>query len=100
MSRIANYSCSTLVAFALLAGLPGAAAMAQQTAGQNAGGESAKWFVLRHGKTGFCQTALLITVGGDYRARSSLKAGGPYDTQEEALRQKEILEAESICTKA
>ena len=100
MSRITKFSGSALLAFALLAGVPGAGAMAQQSAGQEAAQLSAKWFVLRHDKTGYCQTALLISVGGDYRSRSWLKAGGPYNTQAEALEQKETLKAESICAKA
>jgi hypothetical protein len=99
MSRKTIHSCSVLMALALLAWLPGAEAIAQQPAVQEVAQQSAKWFVLRQGKTGYCQTALLISIGGDYRNRSSLKAGGPYSTQEEALRQKEALEAENICTK-
>ena len=99
MSRRTHHLYSTLLALALLAWLPGGEVIAQQSASPDITQQTAKWFVLRHGTTGYCQTVRLISIGGDYRRRSSLKAGGPYDTQEQALGEKETLEAERICTK-
>lgn len=99
MSRIANRLCSVLMALALLVWLPGVSAIAQQPAGQEVEQQSANWFVLRQGKAGYCQTALLISISGDYRNRSNVKAGGPYSTEEEVLRQKQALDPENICTK-
>ena len=77
MSGIMRHPYFILLAFALLAGFPRTEVMAQQSTGQSAEPQSAMWFVLRNGRTGYCQTARLISVGGDYRSRSSLKAGGP-----------------------
>lgn len=91
---------TSLFASALIASMLNVQTIAAQTEAPEARSQIPKWFVLRHGKTGYCQTALLISIGGDYRSRTYLKAGGPYDTQEEAVRQKEALEAETICTKA
>lgn len=94
-----NVFRTSLFASALIASMLNVQSIAAQTEGSGARSQIPKWFVLRHGKTGYCQTALLISIGGDYRNRTYLKAGGPYATQEEAVRQKEALEAETICTK-
>lgn len=91
---------NSLLALLLLASVPGSQLNAAQTEAPEARSHIPKWFVLRHGKTGYCQTALLISIGGDYRNRTFLKAGGPFSTQDEALAQKGKLEAEGICTKA
>ncbi len=100
MSRKTSGFRMALSGLALLALTLDGPAVAQTPVVQAAAPQAAKWFVLRHGKTGYCQTALLVSIGGDYRSRSNLKAGGPFNTQDEALKEKQALEAEGICTKA
>ena len=89
-----------LFALALFAPIQGPQAVKAQTKAAEARAQMPKWFVMRNGKTGYCQPALLISIGGDYRNRSALKAGGPYSTEEEAIAQIEALEANRICTKS
>lgn len=52
------------------------------------------WFVLRHQKTSFCHTRRHISLHGAYTNVDMLKAGGPYDTKEEA--QKRLKELQDL----
>jgi hypothetical protein len=85
-------SCIRTLALGLLLsiGLPISSSSAQ---------EDAKWFVLRHDKTGNCWTSLLINIGGSYRHEFAQKAGGPYETKSEARKSEEKLEKEGVCSK-
>ena len=55
------------------------------------GAEEAKWFVLRNHEVGNCWTAVLIRIDGQYINTFAQKAGGPYDTEDEALQRLKVL---------
>jgi hypothetical protein len=59
----------------------------------------AQWFVLRNHEVGNCWTALLVRIDGQYINTFAQKAGGPYDTEEEALVRQKVLEDRGICQK-
>jgi hypothetical protein len=61
--------------------------------------EQSKWFVLRNHEVGNCWTALLIRIDGQYINTFAQKAGGPYDTEEEALQRQKALEDQGTCQK-
>jgi hypothetical protein len=61
--------------------------------------EQAKWFVLRNHEVGNCWTAVLIRIDGQYINTFAQKAGGPYDTEEEALQRQKALEDQGTCQK-
>jgi hypothetical protein len=88
-------SIKTVVSICLLSLVLGSALIASPAMAQ----ESAKWFVLRHDKTGNCWTALLISIGGDYRHEFAQKAGGPYENKLEARKSEEKLEKQGDCSK-
>jgi hypothetical protein len=56
-----------------------------------------KWFVLRNHEVGNCWTAVLIRIDGQYINTFEQKAGGPYDTEEEALSRQHALESLGTC---
>lgn len=58
---------------------------------------NAKWFVLRDHTTSFCWVGLLISINGQYARSSAQLAGGPYNTEDEALARKSELEATGTC---
>ena len=64
-----------------------------------AGGEEAKWFVLRNHEVGNCWTAVLVRIDGQYINTFAQKAGGPYDTEEQALQRQKVLEDQGTCQK-
>ena len=69
-------------------GLTGLAVMlltGNSTAAEPPKSEAARWFVLREGQTGYCRPALLIHMDGVYQHGASLLAGGPYETQAQAM---------------
>ena len=81
----------SVLAVALLAVvLPSEPALAQ---------EQAKWFVLRNHEVGNCWTAVLIRIDGQYINTFAQKAGGPYDTEEQALQRQKALEDQGTCQK-
>ena len=59
--------------------------------------DQAKWFVLRDHEISSCWTQLLIRVGGEYRHGFAQTAGGPYNTQEEALAREKALHETGTC---
>ena len=59
--------------------------------------EQAKWFVLRNHEVESCWTATLIRIDGQYINTFEQRAGGPYDTEEEALGRLRALEGQGIC---
>jgi hypothetical protein len=59
--------------------------------------EQAKWFVLRNHEVGNCWTAVLIRIDGQYINTFAQKAGGPYDTEEQALQRVKALEDQGTC---
>ena len=61
--------------------------------------EQAKWFVLRNHQVGNCWTAVLIRIDGQYINTFAQKAGGPYDTEEQALQRQKALEDQGTCQK-
>jgi len=56
-----------------------------------------KWFVLRNHEVGNCWTAVLIRVDGQYINTFVQKAGGPYDTEEQALERLNALVDQGTC---
>jgi hypothetical protein len=62
--------------------------------------EQSKWFVLRNHEVGNCWTAVLIRIDGQYINTFEQKAGGPYDTQEEALARQNALESQGTCQRS
>ena len=56
-----------------------------------------KWFVLRNHEVGNCWTAVLIRIDGQYINTFEQKAGGPYDTQAQALERQKALENQGTC---
>jgi hypothetical protein len=69
-------------------------ALAQMSAATQ---ERPKWFVLRDHEIGSCWPALLIEIDGIYRHGFAQTAGGPYDTEEQALDRRRALQANGTC---
>lgn len=59
--------------------------------------EDAKWFVLRHDRTGDCWAEQVAEIDGAYQRSDAQNAGGPYDTQEQAQAREKALEAIEAC---
>jgi hypothetical protein len=59
--------------------------------------ELPKWFVLRDHRIGTCWTALLVKIDGTYRHGFAQTAGGPYDTEEQALERRKALQETGTC---
>jgi hypothetical protein len=59
----------------------------------------AKWFVLRNHEVGNCWTATLVRLDGQYTNTFERKAGGPYDTEEQALARLKSLSDEGTCNR-
>ena len=59
-----------------------------------------KWFVLRNHQVGNCWTAVLIRIDGQYINTFEQKAGGPYDTEEQALERQKALTDQGTCREA
>ena len=59
----------------------------------------AKWFVLRNHEVGNCWTATLVRLDGQYTGTFERKAGGPYDTEEQALARLKSLSDEGTCNR-
>ncbi len=59
--------------------------------------EQAKWFVLRDQQTGYCRTALLPKVASYCPHGFAGIAGGPYDTEEQALDRQGVLGIQGAC---
>lgn len=59
--------------------------------------EEPKWFVLRDHQIASFWTALLIKVDGIYRHGVAQTAGGPYDTEEQALQRHNALRQAGTC---
>ena len=57
----------------------------------------AKWFVLRNHEVGNCWTAVVIRIDGQYINTFEQKAGGPYDTEDQALARLKALEEQGTC---
>jgi len=58
-----------------------------------------KWFVLRNQEVGNCWTATLVRIDGQYTSTFERKAGGPYDTEAQALERQKVLENEGACNR-
>jgi hypothetical protein len=58
-----------------------------------------KWFVLRNHEVGNCWTATLARVDGQYTSTFEQKAGGPYDTEAQAMDRQKKLENEGTCNR-
>jgi hypothetical protein len=61
-------------------------------------GES-RWFVLRNHEIGTCWTATLVRIDGQYINAFEQKAGGPYDTEQQALARLNSLSDEGTCNR-
>ncbi len=59
--------------------------------------EQPKWFVLRDHLIGSCWTALVVKFDGSYRHGFAQTAGGPYDTEEQALQRRKALQESGTC---
>jgi hypothetical protein len=59
----------------------------------------ARWFVLRNHEVGNCWTATLIRIDGQYINTFEQKAGGPYETEEQALARLKSLSDEGTCNR-
>jgi len=57
-----------------------------------------QWFVLRNHEVGNCWTATLVRIDGKYSNTFEQKAGGPYDTEQQALARIRALEADGTCS--
>jgi hypothetical protein len=57
----------------------------------------AKWFVLRNHEVGNCWTATLVRIDGQYTNTFDQKAGGPYNTEAQALDRQKSLENAGAC---
>jgi hypothetical protein len=55
--------------------------------------------VLRDHQIGVCWPALLIKIDGIYRHGSAQTAGGPYDTEEQALERWKALQETATCVR-
>lgn len=60
--------------------------------------ELPKWFVLRDHQIGTCWPALLVTIDGAYAHGFAQRAGGPYDTQEQAFERRKALQESGTCS--
>ena len=60
----------------------------------------AKWFVLRNHEVGNCWTATLARVDGQFTSTFEQKAGGPYDTEAQAIDRQTTLENQGTCNRA
>ena len=98
MSRSTIFHAS-LLTLALVASMLGAQAAIAQTEGPDARPRIPKWFVLRDGQTGSCRVSFLIPVHGHYMGRTGLKAGGPFNTEDEAAEYRKVLETRATCAK-
>jgi hypothetical protein len=63
-------------------------------------GEHAKWFVVRDQQTGYCRAALLVKIAGYYPHGFAGIAGGPYDTEAQALDRQRALADQGVCQAA
>ena len=70
------------------------AALAQTTPAVQ---ELPKWFVLRDHQIETCWPALLVKIDGIYRHGFAQTAGGPYDTEEQALERRRALQENGTC---
>jgi hypothetical protein len=77
-----------LLAFVLAVALPLTPALAQ--------GQS-QWFVLRNHEVGNCWAATLVRIDGQYSNTFEQKAGGPYETEKQALDRIKALEVDGTC---
>ncbi len=77
----------TIGAVTLLSSLPAAAQ------------ESKGWFVVREETTSNCHVQQLVAIDGNYVSGTGLRAGGPYDTRDEALKRLDQLRQQGVCTK-
>jgi hypothetical protein len=59
----------------------------------------AKWFVLRNHEVGNCWTATLVRIDGQYTSTFEQKAGGPFDTEAQAVERQKALENEGACNR-
>jgi hypothetical protein len=59
----------------------------------------ARWFVLRNHEVGNCWTATLIRIDGQYINTFEQKAGGPYETEEQALARLKSLSDKGTCNR-
>ena len=82
----------TLIATAFIA--LSVAAFAQTAPAQ----EQAKWFLLRDHQLGTCWVALLVKIDGAYAHGFAQRAGGPYDTQEQAAERRKALQETGTCS--
>jgi hypothetical protein len=58
-----------------------------------------RWFVLRNPELGMCWTATLVRIDGQYTNMFERKAGGPCDTQEQALLRLNSLSDHGTCNR-
>ena len=58
-----------------------------------------QWFVLRNHEVGNCWTATLARLHGQYTNTFEQKAGGPYDTEDQALARLKALSDEGTCNR-
>jgi hypothetical protein len=61
--------------------------------------DQGKWFVLRNQELGSCWTAVVIRIDGQYINTFERKAGGPYDTEEQALARLQVLNDQGTCNR-
>jgi hypothetical protein len=59
--------------------------------------EQAKWFVLRNHEIGNCWTAVLVRINSQYTNAFEQRAGGPYDTEAQAIERQKSLENQGVC---
>ena len=59
----------------------------------------ARWFVLRNHEIGTCWTATLVRIVGQYINTFEQKAGGPYDTEQQALTRLNSLTDDGTCNR-
>jgi hypothetical protein len=83
-----NHIATTLLALSVTVLDPAATAVAQ---------EEPKWFVLRDHQIAACWPALLVKINGAYRHGFAQTAGGPYDSEEQALERLKILQTAGVC---
>ncbi len=71
--------------------------LAADTTNEALAQESARWFVLREQRTGYCRLAFLPRIASYYPHGFAGIAGGPYETQEQALDRQRALELQGVC---
>jgi hypothetical protein len=59
--------------------------------------EEPKWFVLRDHQIAACWPELLVKVNGAYRHGFAQTAGGPFDTEEQAIERLKTLQSAGVC---